>query len=198
MDALVLSFRRREIDRVHGPRRPFAENAKISRQRRVDLTSGVDSDGNDIGRATLSPAIVTKLSRSGAKGRRELCASRPNHPKESPMQPSSTVLPFQRLDVYVAAKEFVRLVHDARIRDRELCDQASRAAKSMFLQLAEGLPQRGIPMRRKYFSESSGSLCEVVAAVDLARTIDSIDDDHADAIQSLGYRIKGMLWKLGR
>ena len=63
------------------------------------------------------------------------------------MQPSSTVLPFQRLDVYIAAKEFVRLVHDARIRDRELCDQASRAAKSMFLQLAEGLPQRGIPMR---------------------------------------------------
>jgi hypothetical protein len=58
------------------------------------------------------------------------------------------LLAFQRLDVYVVAKELVRRVHGAKIRDRELCDQATRAAKSTFLRLCEGLPGDGVAMRR--------------------------------------------------
>jgi hypothetical protein len=42
-------------------------------------------------------------------------------------------LPFQRLDVYVVAKEIAERVHRAKIGDRELRDQATRAAKSTFL-----------------------------------------------------------------
>ena len=34
-------------------------------------------------------------------------------------------LPFQKLDVYVTAKEIARRVHAARIRDAELRDQAA-------------------------------------------------------------------------
>ena len=83
-------------------------------------------------------------------------------------------LPFQRLDVYVVAKELVRRVHQARIRDRELCDQATRAAKSTFLRLCEGLPGDSAPMQRKYFNEANGSLHETIAAVDLAATIGAI------------------------
>ncbi len=59
-----------------------------------------------------------------------------------------TLLPFQRLDVYVAAKELARRVHLAGIRDAELRDQATRAAKSAFLCLAEGLPNDGPAMRQ--------------------------------------------------
>jgi hypothetical protein len=46
---------------------------------------------------------------------------------------------FQMLDVYVAAKELARAVHEAGVRDAELRDQATRASKSTFLGLCEGL-----------------------------------------------------------
>jgi hypothetical protein len=46
---------------------------------------------------------------------------------------------FQRLDVHVAAKELARRVHLA---------GTTRAAKSAFLCLAEGLPNDGPAMRR--------------------------------------------------
>ncbi len=61
---------------------------------------------------------------------------------------SDASLPFQRLDVYLAAKELARRVHLARLGDAELRDQATRAAKSAFLCLAEGLPNDGPAMRR--------------------------------------------------
>jgi hypothetical protein len=47
---------------------------------------------------------------------------------------------FQRMDCYRVAREFAKGVHEARIRDAELRDQATRAAKSAFLGLCEGLP----------------------------------------------------------
>jgi four helix bundle protein len=113
-------------------------------------------------------------------------------------QPVRQSLPFQRLDIYVLAKEFVRRVHNAKIRDRELCDQATRAAKSTFLRLCEGLPGDGVPMRRKYFAEANGSLHEAVAAMDLAATIGAASEADAVAVQELGSRLKSMLRALMR
>jgi hypothetical protein len=55
----------------------------------------------------------------------------------------------QKLDAYVVAKEIAKRVHEAKIRDTELRDQATRAAKSCFLTLCEGLPNDGVAMRRK-------------------------------------------------
>ena len=43
--------------------------------------------------------------------------------------------PFQNLDVYKAARQLAALVHRLDIRDAELRDQATRAAKSAFLNL---------------------------------------------------------------
>jgi four helix bundle protein len=100
---------------------------------------------------------------------------------------------FQRLDVYVAAKEIARLVNEARISHAELRDQAQRASVSCFLQLAEGLPNEGLGMRRKYFTESNNSLHELVAAVDLACTLGVLSAERAQAIQELGVRTKRML-----
>jgi hypothetical protein len=67
------------------------------------------------------------------------------------------LLPMQRLDAYAVAKELARRVHESRIRDTELRDQATRAAKSCFLTLCEGLPNEGVAMRRKYFTEEVGT-----------------------------------------
>jgi len=107
-------------------------------------------------------------------------------------------LPFQKLDSYVVAKEIAELVHLSKIRDTELRDQATRASKSCFLQLCEGLPNDGVAMRRKYFVEANNSLHETVGAVDLAATLGMMSMEQANAIQALAVRLKAMLWRLQR
>src|SRR5918912_1404508 len=81
---------------------------------------------------------------------------------------------FQRLDVYVAARKLAAVVHSAKIGDAELRDQATRAAKSVFLNLCEGLPSEAPGVRRRHFSLANGSLHEVVGAVDLAAAIGAV------------------------
>jgi four helix bundle protein len=107
-------------------------------------------------------------------------------------------LPFQSLDVYVAARELAALVHRARISDPELRDQATRAAKSVFLNLCEGLPSDSGPMRRKHFALANGSLHEVVGAVDLAYAIGALAPEAAHRAQHLAVRVKRMLRALTR
>ncbi|MGH7327235.1 MAG: four helix bundle protein [Polyangiaceae bacterium] len=82
---------------------------------------------------------------------------------------------FQKTDAYLVAKQVAVLVHQARIRDVELRDQATRAAKSCFLNLSEGLPSRMAGVRRRHFAIALGSLGEVCAAIDLALAIGAVD-----------------------
>ena len=82
---------------------------------------------------------------------------------------------FQKTDAYVAAKNVAVLVHEARIRDAELRDQATRAAKSCFLNLSEGLPSTMRGVRRRHFAIALGSLGELCAALDLALAIGAVD-----------------------
>ena len=105
---------------------------------------------------------------------------------------------FQQLDIYRVAREIARRVHVARIRDRELRDQATRAAKSCFFQLCEGLPNEGTGLRHKYFVESRNSLAETVGAIDLAAAIGAMSESDADAIQALAIRMRRMLTALLR
>jgi four helix bundle protein len=107
-------------------------------------------------------------------------------------------MPFQRLDSYAAARELARRVHAAKIRDAELRDQATRAAKSAFLNLCEGLPNEGVAMRRKYFTTALGSVHEVVGAMDLAAAISAVGADDAEAVTALGERLRKMLVALMR
>ncbi len=101
--------------------------------------------------------------------------------------------PFQHLDVYLAAKELAARVHRAAIRDAELRDQATRASKSAFLNLCEGLPDDRAAMRRKYFAQADGSLHETAGAVDLAAAIGALDELAAKEIIALAARMRGML-----
>src|ERR1041384_5362240 len=107
--------------------------------------------------------------------------------------PNISLMPFQKLNCYVAAKDLARLVHKAGIAHSVLRDQACRAAVSCFLQRAEGLPNEGAGMRRKYFTESNNSLHETVAAIDLALTLGAVGSDAAAPIQELAFRVKKML-----
>ncbi|MFH0900801.1 MAG: four helix bundle protein, partial [Pseudomonadota bacterium] len=75
------------------------------------------------------------------------------------------------------------LVHEAKITDAELRDQATRAAKRTFLGLCEELPIEGQAWRRKYFGEANASLHEALGAVDLAAAIGAARVADALAIQ---------------
>ena len=108
------------------------------------------------------------------------------------------LFPFQNLDAYRVARELARRVHAAKIRDRELRDQATRAAKSCFLCLCDGLPNEGAALRHKYFVEARNSLAETVGALDLAAAIGVVREEDATAVQALGARLRRMLTALLR
>ena len=127
------------------------------------------------------------------KRERDVSPLPPDPAGNQPDDEQDVWLPFQRLDAYRIAKELVRRVHEAKISDAELRDQATRAAKRAFLGLCEGLPNEGQALRRKYFVEANASLHETLGAVDLAATIMALREDDALAIQRLGVRLKRML-----
>ncbi|MHB8418083.1 MAG: four helix bundle protein [Myxococcales bacterium] len=99
----------------------------------------------------------------------------------------------QKMDIYQVALQLARRVHEAKIQDPELRDQATRASKSAFLNLSEGLPHDQPGLRRRYFAAANGSLHETVAAVDLALAISAVQPEDAAVIQSLALRLKHML-----
>ncbi len=114
-------------------------------------------------------------------------------PSSSLPSPSTLLFPFQRLDVYRSARTLAALVHRAAIRDAELRDQATRAAKSAFLNLSEGLPDDRPAMRRKYFAQADGSLHETAGAVDLAEAIGAVGSREAAEIHAEALRLRAML-----
>ena len=106
---------------------------------------------------------------------------------------NDTLFPFQQLDIYRAARELAALVHSARIADTELRDQATRASKSVFLNVCEGLPSESAGVRRRHFAIANGSLHEVVGAIDLAQAIGALAPEPAARAQALALRVKRML-----
>ena len=108
------------------------------------------------------------------------------------------LFPFQKLDVYRAARELVLLVTRAAIRDAELRDQATRAAKSVLLNLAEGLSERAPGTRRRHFSIARNSLAELAAALDVAQALGVVDAEAAMAAFTVAARVKPMVYGLLR
>jgi four helix bundle protein len=105
---------------------------------------------------------------------------------------------FQSLDIYRLSRDLCVLVQDARIKDPELRGQATRAAKSCFLNLSEGLPSDSAGIRRRHFAIANGSLGELSSAIDLAAVLGSIDPTAARQIESSAERFAMMLRKLNR
>jgi four helix bundle protein len=75
----------------------------------------------------------------------------------------------------------------------ELRDQATRAAKSAFLAIAEGLPSESSKMRRVYFERARASLCEAVAALDVGVVLGVVDGVAYTPVLDLARRIEAML-----
>ena len=74
---------------------------------------------------------------------------------------------FKALDVYRVSRDLTVHVVRMNIADRELRDQATRAAKSVLLNLSEGLPfEQPGGTRRRHFTLALGSLHELAAALE--------------------------------
>ena len=112
--------------------------------------------------------------------------------------PDDNRFPFQFLDAYALARSLAARVHSASIRDSELRDQATRAAKSAFLNLAEGLPSNRPAVRLKFFDLADGSLHEAVAAVDLAEAIGAVGSAACAEIHAEALRLRAVLRGLMR
>ena len=105
---------------------------------------------------------------------------------------------FQKLRVYLLSKQLAVLVQRAGIRDFELCDQATRAAKSCFLNLSEGLPSDQAGIRRRHFSHARGSVCEVAAAIDLSMALGIVSPATAEPMLEIAVELKRMLSAMSR
>jgi four helix bundle protein len=106
--------------------------------------------------------------------------------------------PFMSLDVYRVARQLAALVCTASIADAELRDQATRAVKSAFLNLCEGLPDDRPAVRRRYFRQADGSVHEVAGALDLAAAIGALDGAVAQEAIALAGRFRALLRGLMR
>ena len=105
-------------------------------------------------------------------------------------------LRFMSLDVYRVAREMVERVGRLGVKHPALRDQLTRACTSVMLNLAEGLPSRSAPMRRKFFATAQGSAYEVAAGVDAALALRSIEEEDAAPILALCDRVSAMLYRM--
>ncbi|MFO0555132.1 MAG: four helix bundle protein [Polyangiaceae bacterium] len=73
--------------------------------------------------------------------------------------------------------------------DSELREQVTRAAKSVFLNIAEGLPNRRLGVRRRHFEIARGSLGEAAAALDLAAVLGALSEPRATELNRTAHRL---------
>jgi four helix bundle protein len=99
---------------------------------------------------------------------------------------------FMAMDVYRGARELAVRVEALGIARASLRDQAVRAAESVVLALAEGLPHDSPRMRRVYFARAKASLGEVAAAIDLAGAVGVADAALAGEALHLAGRVRAM------
>ena len=78
-------------------------------------------------------------------------------------------MPLEKLIAYRVARELLQLVSKAEIRDARLRDQATRAAQSTALNIAEAAGRQSAADRVRVFRIARGECTEVWAALDIAQ-----------------------------
>src|SRR5437667_2247557 len=104
-----------------------------------------------------------------------------------------TTLPYENLRAYQAARELLVVVHQARIADPKLRDQALRAAKSVCLNIAEAVGRYSAADQKRVFAIARGEVCEVNSALDIAALIGECPVDKAQAGAALARGVYALL-----
>jgi four helix bundle protein len=110
----------------------------------------------------------------------------------------SEQLPHHRLVAFQIAREMLRAVAAARIKDAKLRDQALRAAKSVCLNVAEASGRRSAVDRVRVFAIARGEACEAAAAVEIGAVAGDCSVSSSDAVNALAHRLVGLLSGLSR
>ena len=108
------------------------------------------------------------------------------------------LLPHRQLRAYATALEFLRAVRDAGLRDRELRNQALRAAKSVCLNLAEGAGRVTRADKARAYTVARGELVEAIAAVEIAHESGDARREAVSRVLLIGGKLYAVLSKLVR
>jgi four helix bundle protein len=109
-----------------------------------------------------------------------------------------TTLPHEELIAYRVAREMVVAVREARIGDCRLRDQATRAATSVCLNIAEAVGRLGVADQRRVFGIARGEACETAAALDVAGAAGHCTAEAARRAHDLAGRVYALLTGLMR
>ena len=111
---------------------------------------------------------------------------------------SPPLLPHHQLRAYGTALEFLRAVRDAALWDRELRNQALRAAKSVCLNLAEGAGRVTRADKARAYTVARGELVEAIAAVEIAHESGDARAQAVAQVLGIGGKLYNVLSKLVR
>ena len=109
---------------------------------------------------------------------------------------------FEKLDVYQAAIEFIRLagqvIVDLPPGYHPYADQLRRAALSIAVNIAEGVGRTSAGDRRRYYGIARGSAMECAAILDACKAVGAASDCSASEGRALLLRVVAMLTKMCR
>jgi len=113
-----------------------------------------------------------------------------------PMSSNEPSLPHHRLIAYGVAKELLVAVVKAQIRDAELRDQATGAAKSTALNVAEGASCSSPKDKARAFAIGRGEAGEAAATVEIAALLGAAPQAAVAEVNAIAHRLCGMLTRL--
>ncbi len=107
-------------------------------------------------------------------------------------------LPHHSLQVFHVARELLVAVRDANIRDAKLRDEATRAAKSTCLNIAEGAARITRADKARAYTVARGEAAEAGAAIEIAALLGAASHDDEVRVVALASRVVAMLSRLTR
>ena len=109
-----------------------------------------------------------------------------------------TTLPHEKLIAYPVARELLVVVHEARIADSKLRDQAMRAAKSACLNIAEAAGRYAAADKARVYAIARGEACEAAAALDIGCAAGECSEESARMGGAMARRLYALLTGLIR
>ena len=104
-----------------------------------------------------------------------------------------TSLPHHKLIAFSVAKELLLAVVAANIKDAELRDQATRAAKGAALNTAEGAGRASPKDKARVYAIARGEAAEAAAAVEIAAALGATSAAAEQAVRTVAARLCAML-----
>src|SRR5437879_5602133 len=108
------------------------------------------------------------------------------------------LLPHEKLLAYQLAIRLLGQVQEMRVVDAKLRDQLLRAAKSVCLNIAEGVGRFSTADKKRVYAIARGECCESAAAIDIARSAGECDPEQGRAARETAGRVYALLTGLIR